>query len=95
MSNISNITTKLSRLSVWITYHAAYQWIHIVEWIAPFVKKIAGWSVLKARTKQFDVEKKIQFNGFYLTRGHYSSSGATFHDAKTGKIIYYVLCVRM
>ena len=23
----------------------------IVEWIAPFVKKIAGWGVLKARTE--------------------------------------------
>ena len=36
------------------------------------------------------MEKKIQFDGFYLTRGRYwrYSSGATFHDAKTGKIDY-------
>ena len=32
----------------------------------------------------------IQFDGFYLTRGHYSNnSSATLHDAKTGKIIAY------
>ena len=44
----------------------------------------------KKELKKFDVEKKIQFDGFYLTRGHYSS-GATFHDAKTGKIILRTL----
>ena len=27
------------------------QWIHIVEWIVPFVKRIADWSVQKARTE--------------------------------------------
>ena len=33
----------------------------------------------------------IQFDGFYLTRGHYSNnSSATVHDAKTGKIIAYL-----
>ena len=61
------------------------QWIHIVEWIVPFVKRI-DWSVQKARTEAVRRGEKIQFDGFYLTRGHYSS-GATFHDAKTGKII--------
>ena len=61
------------------------QQIHIVEWIAPFVKRIANWSVQNKELKQFDVEKKIQFDGFYVTRGHYSS-GATLHDAKTGKM---------
>ena len=25
------------------------QWIHIVEWIAPFVKRIADWSVHKVK----------------------------------------------
>ena len=42
----------------------------------------------KQELKQFNVEKKIQFDGFYLTHGHYSS-GATFHDAKLAKIIAY------
>ena len=64
------------------------QWIHIVEWIIPFVK--SDWSVQKARTEAVRRGEKIQFDGFYLTRGHYSS-GATFHDAKTGKIILRTL----
>ena len=64
------------------------QWIHIVEWIVPFVKRIADWSVQRARTEAVRRGEKIQFDGFYLTRGHYSS-GATFHDAKTGKIKLY------
>ena len=58
------------------------QWIHIVEWIVPFVKRIADWSVQKARTEAVRRGEKIQFDGFYL-----GGSGATFHDAKTGKII--------
>ena len=27
------------------------QWIHIIEWISPFVKRIADWSVQDARTE--------------------------------------------
>ena len=70
------------------------QWIHIVEWIAPIVKRIADWSVQEARTEALRRGDKsslhIQFDGFYLTRGHYSNnSSATVHDAKTGKIIAY------
>ena len=70
------------------------QWIHIVEWIAPFLKTIADWSVREARTEAVRRGNKsslhIQFDGFYLTRGHYSNnSSATVHDAKTGKIITY------
>ena len=55
------------------------QWIHIAEWIAPFEKRIADCSVQKARSEVVRCEEKIQFDGLYLTRGHYSS-GATFHD---------------
>ena len=46
------------------------QWIHIAEWIAPFVKRIADWSVQKARTEAVRSGEKIQFDGFYLTHGH-------------------------
>ena len=49
------------------------QWIHIVECMAPFVKRIADWSVQKARTEAVRRGEKLQFDGFYLTRGHYSS----------------------
>ena len=62
------------------------QWINIVEWITPFVKRIADWSVQKARTEAVQRGEKIQFDGFYLTHGHYSS-GATFHDAKVAKLL--------
>ena len=70
------------------------QWIHIVEWISPFVKTIADWSVQEARTEAVRRGDKsslhIQSDGFYLTRGHYSNnSSATVHDAKSGKIIAY------
>ena len=62
------------------------QWIHFVEWIAPFVKRIADWILQEARTEAVQRGGKsslqIQFDGFYLTRGHYSNnSSATFHDA--------------
>ena len=69
------------------------QWIHIVEWIAPFVKTIADRARSKNRsssTWKLKSSLHIQFDGFYLTRGHYSNnSSATVHDAKTGKIIAY------
>ena len=42
------------------------QWIHIVhvEWTVPFVKRIADWSVQKARTEAVRRGEKIQFDGF-------------------------------
>ena len=61
-------------------------WINIVEWITPFVKRIADWSVQKARTEAVQRGEKIQFDGFYLTHGHYNS-GATFLDAKLAKLL--------
>ena len=60
------------------------KWINIVEWITLFVKRIADWSVQKARTEAVQRREKNQYDGFYLTHGHYSS-GATFHDAKLAK----------
>ena len=70
------------------------QWTHVIEWIAPFVKMIADWSVQEARTEAVRRGDKsslyIQFDGFYLNRGHFSNnSSATVHDAKTGKITAY------
>ena len=73
-----------------LDYVSFTQWIYIVEWIVPFIKRIADWSVQKARTEAVRRGEKIQFDSFYLTRSHYSS-GATFHDAKTGKIILRTL----
>ena len=39
------------------------QWIHIVEWTVPFVKRIADWSVQKARTEAVRRGENIQFDG--------------------------------
>ena len=41
------------------------QWIHIVEWIVPFVKRIADWGACKKQElEQFDVEKKSSSTAF-------------------------------
>ena len=42
------------------------QWIHIVEWIVPFVKRIAAptGACKKQELKQFDVEKKSSSTAF-------------------------------
>ena len=90
MGNISKITTKFSGLSVWITSVPLSGSI----WIAPLVERIADWNVQEARTEAVRRGDKsslhIQFDGLYLTRGHYSiNSSATVHYAKTGKIIAY------
>ena len=34
-----------------LVHVSSTQWIHIVEWIAPFVKQIADWKVKEARTE--------------------------------------------
>ena len=90
MGNISKITTKFSGLSVWTRqFHSVDPYC----WMDCTVRKKdrrADWSVQKARTEAVRRGEKIQFDGSYLTRGHYSS-GATFHDAKTGKIILRTL----
>ena len=38
--------------------------IHIVKWTVLFVKRIADWSVQKARLKPFDLEKKYSWTAF-------------------------------
>lgn len=77
-----------------IGHFTPQQWIRVIEWIAPEVDKIAKWSIQQARYQiraRGDAEKlEVMFDGFYLTRGHYSNNAsATMHDAKTGKIIGY------
>ena len=56
------------------------QWIHIVEWLATFVKQIADWSVKEARTEAIQRKNQsslhIQFDGFYQTHGHYSNNSS-------------------
>ena len=70
-----------------IGHFSEKQWIRVIEWIAPEVEKIAKRSVeqsrklVRARGDQDKLE--VMFDGFYLTRGHYSNNAsATMHDAK-------------
>ena len=77
-----------------IGHFSPQQWIRVIEWIAPEVEKIANWSIQQARKQiraRGEADKlEVMFDGFYLTRGHYSNNAsATMHDAKTGKIIGY------
>ena len=77
-----------------ISHFSEKQWIRVIEWISPEVEKITNWSVDQARKiiRARGDEKKLEvmFDGFYLTRGHYSNkASATMYDAKTGNIIGY------
>ena len=70
------------------------QFIRVIQWIAPIVEKLSVWSVqscreiIRSRGQQNDLG--INFDGFYLTRGHHSNnSSATVHDMDTGNIIGY------
>ena len=64
------------------------QWIHIVEWITPFVKQIADWSVKEAKTEAIQCGDQsslhIQFDGFHVAA--IIQTTATVHDAENGKI---------
>ncbi len=70
------------------------QWNRIVKRLEEFVSGLAEWScgqVRKEVMEQGDDKGWIaSFDGFYLTRGHYSNnSSATLHDYSTGKIAWY------
>lgn len=70
------------------------QWIRIVRWLEPHVTALAEWScgqVRQAIIDRGDMKKWVaSFDGFYLTRGHYSNnSSATAHDFQTGSIAWF------
>ena len=70
------------------------QWQRILERLEKYVTELAEWSCAQVRE---DVVERgdgkhwtASFDGFYLTRGHYSNnSSATIHDFATGKIAYF------
>ena len=69
-------------------------WIDIIGWLEEHVTKIAQWSctqVLQSVQERGDKEAWVtSFDGYYLTRGHYSNnSSATLHDYFTGRIAYF------
>ncbi len=70
------------------------QWGRIVKSLEGHVTDLAEWSCGQVRqeiTARGDADQWMaSFDGFYLTRGHYSNnSSATLHDHLTGKIAYF------
>lgn len=71
-------------------------WSKILERLEVDVKKLADWSCDHVRDNihiRGDKDKWIaSFDGFYLTRGHYSNNcSATLHDFATGKMLQHKL----
>ncbi len=70
------------------------QWGRIVRRLEEHVTDLAEWSCGQVRreiAERGDADQWMaSFDGFYLTRGHYSNnSSATLHDYLTGKIAYF------
>ncbi len=70
------------------------QWQRILEKLEKHVTELAEWFC--AQVREYVVRHgdgkhwSASFDGFYLTRGHYSNnSSATIHDFTTGKIAYF------
>ena len=70
------------------------QWGRIVEWTEEHVTKLAEWSCEQVRKQirsRGDHEQWVaSYDGFYLTRGHYSNnSSGTLHDHSTGGVAWF------
>ena len=70
------------------------QWLRIIGKLEEKVTELAEWSCHKVREaiKQRGDEQDwvASYDGFYLTRGHYSNnSSATLHDYVTGDIAWF------
>ena len=71
------------------------QWSRIVKRLEGFVTNLAEWSCSQVQKEIIergdDKEWSASFDGFYLTRGHYSNnSSATLHDHFTGRVAWFV-----
>ena len=70
------------------------QWVRIVDWTNLHVTQLAEWSCEQVRSqirKRGDQHQWIaSYDGFYLTRGHYSNnSSGTIHDYTTGNVAWF------
>ena len=70
------------------------QWQRITQWLGEHVTALAEWSCEEVRKsikdRGDDKQWTASFDGFYLTRGHYSNnSSTTLHDYATGSIAWY------
>ena len=66
-----------------------------MEWLEGFVSHLAEKSCAAVRKticdRGDDQQWVASYDGFYLTRGHYSNnSSATIHDYKTGNIAWFL-----
>ncbi len=70
------------------------QWQRVIERLEPHVTQLAEWSCKHVRDtieERGDKDKWVaSFDGFYLTRGHYSNnSSATIHDYYGGGVAWF------
>lgn len=70
------------------------QWDRIIEWTEKHVTELARWSCEQVRqmvkSRDDHLHWTATYDGFYLTRGHYSNnSSATLHDFATGNIAWF------
>ena len=91
-----HLHAEYARLSGWLGLPScsSKQWHRIVERLEVHVTKLAEWScgqVQQQIVKRGDDKKWVaSFDGFYLTRGHYSNNAsASLHDFSTGDIAWF------
>ena len=91
-----HLHAEYSRLSGWLGLPSCSgtQWHRIIERLEVHVTKLAEWSCGQVRqqiVKRGDDKKWVaSFDGFYLTRGHYSNNAsASLHDYNTGDIAWF------
>ena len=84
------------RLSGWLGLPScsSTQWHRIIQKLEIHVTKLAEWScgqVRKNIVNRGDDKKWVgSYDGFYLTRGHYSNnSSASLHDYESGAIAWF------
>ena len=70
------------------------QWGRIMKTLESYVTDLAEWSCSQVKKKIIergdDKQWVASFDGFYLTRGHYSNnSSATLHDYLNGEIAWF------
>ena len=68
--------------------------MRIVEWTEKYVTELAEWSCEQVRDqvrRRGDHQQWVaSYDGFYLTRGHYSNnSSGTLHDYCTGGVAWF------
>ena len=91
-----HLHAEYTKLSGWLGLPPCgkSQWQRIIERLEPHVTELAEWSCKTVRErieKRGDKDKWVaSFDGFYLTRGHYSNnSSATIHDYHEGGIAWF------